>query len=218
MRHLSPSILAADTMNLGRQISDAEAAGTDHLHIDVMDGVFVPSLSFGMPVVEGIRKGCSLFLDVHLMIIEPERYIKTFAELGADMITFHYEAVKDPETAIDMIRGAGKKAGMAFKPDTPTEAVTEFLPKLDNILCMTVEPGFGGQTIIEHTLDKVSELRGVIDSKGYDCDVQVDGGITLGNVAGVLEKGANNIVAGSAVFRGDVKANVSAFLRIMNGE
>ncbi len=212
---LSPSILSADFMRLGEQIREVEEAGVPYLHFDVMDGIFVPSISFGMPVLKSVRKGTDLFLDVHLMITEPERYVKEFAESGADMITFHIEATKDPEEVVRKIRSFGKKVGIAIKPATPVEVLKPYLDRIDMALVMTVEPGFGGQKLIPECLDKVKELRGICDRVGLDLDIQVDGGIGAGNLKDVLSYGTNVIVAGSAVFNGNAKEKALELLEIM---
>lgn len=216
MNILSPSILAADFYELGEQLREMEAAGVRYLHIDVMDGMFVPSISFGMPVVSTLRKHTDLFFDVHLMIEEPERYIEEFARCGADLINFHVEASRDIGAAIRKIRSLGKKVGITIKPDTPAETVRPWLSRVDMVLVMTVEPGFGGQKLIPHCLDKVRAIRkmaegqGLSDAQGRGLDIEVDGGIDRENVHLALEAGANVIVAGSAVFRGDVAENVKA--------
>lgn len=212
MNILSPSILAADFRTLGEQIREAEASGAQYLHVDVMDGIFVPSISFGMPVIRSIRKGSNLFFDVHLMIEKPERYIGEFADCGADLINFHLEATEDVPGVIKAIRGLGKKVGITIKPATSAAAVKPWLGLVDMVLVMTVEPGFGGQKLMPDCLDKVREIRRMADARGLKTDVEVDGGITADNVHLALEAGANVIVAGSAVFRGDVTANVRALL------
>lgn len=215
MNILSPSILAADFKNLGQQIKEADKAGAQYLHIDVMDGVFVPSISFGMPVIESIRSGTDRTFDVHLMIADPIRYVEEFVKLGADIITFHLEAVEDPKAVIDRIHGYGKKAGLAIKPGTDADTVIPYLGSADMILVMTVEPGFGGQKLIPMTLEKVRRIRGLINERGFDTDIQVDGGINIDNLKEVLDAGANVIVAGSAIFKGDVGANARRFLDVM---
>ena len=209
---LSPSILAADFAVLGEQIKEADEAGAEYIHIDVMDGVFVPSISFGMPVIASIRKTTKRIFDVHLMIVEPERFIKEFAECGADSITFHIEATEDVDEIIDLIHGLGCKAGMSIKPRTPVEAVEKYLHKLDMLLVMTVEPGFGGQKYIPESTERIREIRRMADEQGLDLDIQVDGGITKDNVHVVLDAGANVIVAGSAVFQGNITENVKAIM------
>lgn len=210
---ISPSILAADFNILGQQIQEIEKSGAEYLHIDVMDGVFVPSISFGMPVIASIRPGTKLFFDVHLMIVEPVRYVETFAQCGADMITFHLEAAgeRTAET-IDRIHALGCKAGISIKPGTPVAALEPYIKQVDMILVMTVEPGFGGQKYIGTSTEKIRETRRLLEQYGLQTDVQVDGGITAENVAVVKEAGANVIVAGSAVFRGNIGENVKRLL------
>ncbi len=212
---LSPSILAADFKILGQQIKDVDRAGAQYLHFDVMDGVFVPSISFGLPVLKSIRSASDIIYDVHLMIVDPIRYIKEFVDSGADIITFHLEAAEDPAAVIDEIHKYGKKAGMAIKPGTDVKELLPYLDKVDMILVMTVEPGFGGQKLIPETLEKIKSARELLNDKGLDTDIQVDGGITKDNLNEVLEAGANVIVAGSSIFIGDIASNVTQFLGIM---
>ncbi len=209
---LSPSILAADFARLGEQIKEADEAGAQYLHIDVMDGVFVPSISFGMPVIRSIRGTTDRIFDVHLMIVEPDRYIREFKECGADSITFHLEATEDADETIDLIRDAGCRVGMSIKPKTPVEAVRKYLSKLDMLLMMTVEPGFGGQKYIPESTERIRKARNMADEMGLDLDIQVDGGITADNAGIVLEAGANVIVAGSAIFHGNITENVKKYL------
>lgn len=216
MNILSPSILSADFTILGQQLKTIDEAGSEYIHIDVMDGIFVPSISYGMPVIKSIRKATKKVFDVHLMITEPERYIGEFVESGADIITFHVEATKEPEKVIDMIHEKGLKAGISVKPNTPLEAIEPFLEKIDMLLIMSVEPGFGGQAYIESSTEKIRKAREMMKAHGLDTDIQVDGGINLQNLPEVLEAGANIIVAGSSVFKGDVADNVKEFLEIMN--
>lgn len=209
---LSPSILAADFANLGEQIREASEAGAEYIHIDVMDGVFVPSISFGMPLIQSIRKVTDRVFDVHLMIVEPERYVKQFKECGADSITFHLEATEDADALIDQIHGLGCRAGMSVKPRTPIEVVRKYLPKIDMLLVMTVEPGFGGQKYIPESTERIRRAREMADELGLNLDIQVDGGVGQDNVHVVLEAGANVVVSGSAVFHGDITDNVKRFM------
>lgn len=215
MNILSPSILAADFWKLGEGIRSVEEEGVPYLHFDVMDGFFVPSISFGMPVLKSIRSRTKLFLDVHLMVDRPERYIQEFADCGADLITLHLEATRQAEQAIAMIRGIGIKAGLSIKPDTPVSALEPYLDKADMVLVMTVEPGFGGQKLLPQCLDKVREIRRMVEERGLHTDIEVDGGICLDNLEEVLAAGANVIVAGSAVFKGDIRANIRSLSEIM---
>ena len=209
---LSPSILSADFAVLGAEIQKTKNEGAKYLHFDVMDGVFVPSISFGMPVLKSIRKVTDQVMDVHLMITEPIRYVEEFVKSGADMITFHYEACKDVRGTLEKIKELGVKAGISICPETPETVLEEFIGEVDMFLVMTVHPGFVGQKLIPETLNKVHRLRNMLKEKGADTDIQVDGGVHLGNIREILDAGANVIVAGSAVFKGDAAANTKKFM------
>ena len=216
--YLSPSILAADFWSLGEQIRAAERGGASYLHVDVMDGVFVPSISFGMPVLEALKRKTTLLLDVHLMIVEPERYIETMASMGADLINFHLEATSDPLEVIQKIRSLGKKVGITIKPATPITALDPYLELVDMVLIMTVEPGFGGQSIMMDCVEKVRQLRKKVTELNLPLDIEVDGGVKESNLEMVLEAGANVIVAGSAIFGGNPEERTRLFVEKMNVE
>lgn len=214
--YLSPSILSADFAHLGEDIRHVEATGTPYLHYDVMDGMFVPSISFGMPVLESVRRITDMVLDVHLMIEDPDRYIDEFVRCGADIITVHYEACRDVEKTLRMIKDKGIKAGVTIKPNTPNSVLANVLDKADMILLMTVEPGFGGQSYIPGSTEKIRELRRMLDERGLQTDIEVDGGIKKSNLQTVLDAGANVIVAGSAIFKGDIEQNAKDFMELLS--
>ena len=215
MNCLSPSILSADFANLGEQVRMLDEAGAQYVHIDVMDGMFVPSISFGMLVIKSIRECSDRIFDVHLMIEEPGRYIDDLAEVGADLITVLAEACKHLDRTIEAIKEKGLLAGVALNPATPLSAIEWILPKVDMVLIMSVNPGFGGQKLIPYTVEKVRALKKMIDEKGLKTDIEVDGGVNLENVTEVMDAGANIIVAGSAVFKGDISENVERFLDVL---
>lgn len=198
--YLSPSMLSIDFAKIGEQLAIIEQAGTPYIHLDVMDGVFVPNISFGIPVIKGIRKASNMVFDAHLMIVEPEKYIEEFRKAGADIINFHLEATENPKKVIDLIHSTGAKAGITIKPNTPVEAVKPYLADVEMVLVMTVEPGFGGQKFMENQVPKIRQLAIWKKEMNLGYDIQVDGGITQENVKIVLNAGANVIVAGSAVF------------------
>ena len=201
MIKVSPSVLACDLSKLLEEVNSIESAGADMVHIDVMDGMFVTNISFGLPVIASLRKNSGMFFDVHLMIEKPERYIPRFIEAGADLVTFHYEATEDREACLDTIRSYGKMAGISVKPGTPIEVVYPLLDKCDLVLVMTVEPGYGGQAFMPETLEKIQKLKAEIDRRGLEIDIQVDGGINEETAVLVKNAGANNLVAGSYVFK-----------------
>lgn len=214
-RCLAPSILSADFGILKEQLELIDQAGAQYVHYDVMDGMYVPSISFGLPVLKTIRKYTDRLFDVHLMIEKPERYIKDFVDAGADIITVHADACTHLDATIDLIKKSGVMAGVAINPATPVSNIIHVLDKVDMVLIMTVNPGFGGQSLIPYTLDKVRELSEICRQKKLKLDIEVDGGVNMNTIDDVLEAGANIIVAGSAVFEGDVKANAEAFLEKM---
>lgn len=210
---LAPSILSADFKQLGQEVKAVRSAGAKYLHIDVMDGMFVPSISFGMPVIKSLRSGTGMVFDVHMMVREPERYLEAMKAAGADVITVHQEACRHLDRTINQIQEMGLKAGVAINPATPVAVLEHVLEQVDMVLVMTVNPGFGGQQLIPYTLDKVRSLRQALTALGRDTDIQVDGGIGIHNVEQALAAGANVIVAGSAVFEGNAKANTEAFMK-----
>ena len=201
MIKVSPSVLACDLSRLLDEVKSIESAGADMVHLDVMDGMFVTNISFGLPVIASLRKNTDIFFDVHLMIDRPERYVKRFIEAGADLVTFHVEASECPLETLKEIRALGQKAGLSVKPNTPVESIYPLLDECDLVLVMTVEPGYGGQAFIPETLDKIRALRAEIEQRGLDIDIQVDGGINAETAKLVKDAGANNLVAGSYVFK-----------------
>lgn len=215
MNYLSPSLLAADFTRLGEQMRMIDQAGAQYFHYDVMDGMFVPNISMGLPVLESIRKVTKKRLDVHLMIEQPQRYISDFSDAGADIITVHAEACAHLDQTVHDIKREGAMAGVALNPATSLHVLDNILPEVDMVLLMTVNPGYGGQKMIPYTIDKIRELRGIVQRRGLSTDIEVDGGVKLENVDQFLNAGANVIVAGSGIFQGDLAGNVEAFLEKM---
>lgn len=211
-RILAPSILSADFTKLGEEIEKVEKAGARYLHFDVMDGMFVPSISFGMPVLKSIRKASNMVYDVHLMIVEPERYIEYFKESGADLITVHIETLKEPEKVLKQIRDLGAKVGLSLNPETDVEEMTPYLHLIDMALVMTVHPGFGGQKYIHACTEKIAALAAKREELGLDFDIEVDGGIGEATMDEALNAGANILVAGSSVYGGDAYENAKKLM------
>lgn len=214
MIKLSPSILAADLSNLGQEVRIIDEVGADYIHIDVMDGMFVPNISYGMPVIQALRKHSDKPFDVHLMIEEPDRYVDEFVKAGSDIIMVHVEACKHLHRTLQHIHDLGVKAGVVLNPSTPIDCLDYILDDIDMVLVMSVNPGFGGQKFIPSAMDKIRDIRALFDARGCKADIEVDGGVTVDNAAELIEAGATVLVAGSGVFKGDIVANVKAFLEI----
>ena len=212
---LAPSILSADFKILGEQIRETEKGGAQYIHFDIMDGMFVPSISFGMPVLSSIKNLTGQTIDAHLMVTEPVRLMEDFVKCGADILTVHYAACTDLKADIDCIHSLGAKAGVSVKPETPVDVLEPYLDQADMFLVMCVVPGFGGQTFLPGSIEKIRQLRAMLDARGMEKDIEVDGGIHHSNVTQVLDAGANVIVAGSAVYHGSVRDNTERFMEIL---
>ncbi|MEJ7837401.1 MAG: ribulose-phosphate 3-epimerase [Thermomicrobiales bacterium] len=212
-RRIGPSVLSADYLNLGQQLQELEAAGADYIHFDVMDGRFVPNISIGLPILEAVRRGTTLPIDTHLMIVEPEKWIGPFVDAGSSTITVHVEATAHLHRLVQAIRDAGAKASVAFNPATPIAAIEEVLPLIDQVLLMTINPGFGGQTFLNETLGKLRNLRELVDRVNPDCVIQVDGGISASTIGAAAIAGASSFVAGTSVFHG--KGSVAENIQVL---
>lgn len=216
MMILAPSVLSADFTKLGEELKATESNGAKYIHFDVMDGDFVPSISFGMPVLKSISGYTDQVFDVHMMVTEPGRFVEDFAKAGADIITVHVEACKHLDRTIQQIKDLGLKAGVVLNPATPLSSIEYVLEKVDMVLLMGVNPGFGGQKFIPYVLDKVRALKKMIDERGLQVDIELDGGVNINNVEEIIQAGVNVIVAGSAVFNGNTAESVKAFMEILN--
>ncbi len=214
-KYLAPSILAADFNILGQQIRSVGQAGAKYLHIDVMDGIFVPSISFGIPLIRSIRSANDLIFDVHLMVTEPKRYIADFREAGADIISVHIEACGDVRETLEAVKELGAIPGLAFNPETPVEELEPYIPYAGQILLMSVHPGFGGQKFIEGSCERLKLLADLRDRMGLNIPIEIDGGVTLDNASEILQSGADILVAGSSVFNGDIERNIKDFLEVI---
>lgn len=214
-KYLSPSMLSADFTKVGEQLKTIENAGNRMLHVDVMDGMFVPSISFGMPVIESIRPCTNMIFDVHMMVVDPERYIEDIRKSGADIISFHVEACKNIIDTLQKIKEMGAVPALAINPETPMETLRPYLSYVEEVVVMSVHPGFGGQSFIEESFDRICELDRMRKEMGLEFSIEVDGGIKLSNVEKVLNCGADIIVAGSAVFKDDIADNVRQFKSII---
>ncbi len=214
-KYLAPSILAADFNILGQQIRSVGQAGAKYLHIDVMDGIFVPSISFGIPLIRSIRSANDLIFDVHLMVTEPKRYIADFREAGADIISVHIEACGDVRETLEAVKELGAIPGLAFNPETPVEELEPYIPYAGQLLLMSVHPGFGGQKFIEGSCERLKLLADLRDRMGLNIPIEIDGGVTLDNASEILQSGADILVAGSSVFNGDIERNIKDFLEVI---
>ncbi len=214
-KQIAPSLLAADFARVGEQLKEIESVGVKYLHLDVMDGIFVPSISFGMPVIESLRKNTDMIFDVHMMVIDPERYIEVIKKSGADIITIHVEACKDVAGTLKAIRELGARPAISINPKTPVAELVPFLPYVDMVLIMSVEPGFGGQSFIENSYAKLREIAEIRRENNMDFLIEVDGGVNASNIKAVAECGADILVAGSAVFKNNAGENAKTLMELI---